>query len=92
MTQSEVGNDYIAACFQETEGEGQRDTASTAGNQSGLAFEIAKKHDDFGMKCEIDVFEMILAEMTGKKDEANLCTEPRGTSNTAVLYVTAQFV
>jgi len=57
--QGEIGNDYIATRFQETESEGKRDTAATACDQSSLAIEIAEKHADvgvkFGVKCELIV-------------------------------------
>jgi hypothetical protein len=78
--QSEIGDDYIAASFQETEGECKRDAAAATSDQSGLSIEISEKHDVVGMKC--DFLWVKQAEITGEEDEANLC---RGlTFNTAV--------
>lgn len=71
--QSEVGDNYIAAGFQEAERESKRDATATAGDQRGLAFEIAEKHCWCEMR-QLMCWELNYAEMTGKEREANLCT------------------
>lgn len=48
IAESEVRHDYIAACFEESESESERDSTATAGHQGGLAIKLVNGHLGIG--------------------------------------------